>query len=269
MYLSLFKTKLYYMKAIIKSPEKVWLIRESGKYLTELLHELYAFIKPWISLIEIENYAQRYITMNGVEGAFKWYQWFPANLCLSVNDCVVHWIPDGYVLKTWDHLKVDCGIIYQWAISDAAFSIVVWWDAANPAWANLIKVNKKALDDALKFVGPWNSFYPYSQSVFNTVSKAGYRVIKYLWSHGVGDKVHEAPSIFNRPAQENKRAIAQAGMVVALEPIISFKSTDFYEKPGNNWNIYTQNGDLWSQWEYTVAITDSGYEILAGITQLK
>jgi len=110
---------------IIKNRQQIENIRISGKHLTELLYLLSTKAKAGISLIELEFVAEHYIKTNNLKGAFKGYQGYPANLCLSVNDCVVHGIPDGYILKNGDLLKIDCGITYKGGISDAAITIPI------------------------------------------------------------------------------------------------------------------------------------------------
>ena len=142
-----------------KTPEQISNIREAGKYLNTLLHELYTISKPGVSLLALEDHAQKFMDKNNIKGAFKGYEGFPANLCTSVNSCVVHWIPNNYKLKDWDLLKVDCGIIYKGGISDSAFSIVIGWDDKNPKAAALIDATKWALDQWLQYIKPGKKIY--------------------------------------------------------------------------------------------------------------
>ncbi len=133
-------------KIIIKTPEQIDNIREAGKYRLEMMVELRNRSKAGVTLMDLENYADSYIRKNGVTGAFKGYEGFPANLCLSVNDCVVHGIPDDYVLKNGDVLKIDTGITYRGNLCDACTSLVVGGDHTNPKGADLISTTKLALD---------------------------------------------------------------------------------------------------------------------------
>ncbi|MCX6824073.1 MAG: type I methionyl aminopeptidase [candidate division SR1 bacterium] len=252
---------------LIKNVKQIANIRQSGKYLTALLHLLYTKAKAGISLIELEFVAEHYIKTNKLKGAFKGYQGFPANLCLSVNDCVVHGIPDGYVLKNGDLLKIDCGITYNGGITDSAITIVIGGEAANPLGYELAKATKKSLDESIKHIGPGKAIFEYSHSVYQIMTNAGFSVLGKLTGHGVGNKVHEAPHIYNTPNPEMKKIFFQPGMVLAFEPITAISSTDFVNRAGNDWNLYCKGKDLGAQREYTILITETGYEILSGITE--
>ncbi|HMS91242.1 MAG TPA: type I methionyl aminopeptidase [Candidatus Absconditabacterales bacterium] len=252
---------------MIKNKQQIENIKKSGTYLTQLLHILYKKAKAGISLIELEFVAEHYMKTNNIKGAFKEYQGFPANLCLSVNDCVVHGIPDEYVLKNGDILKIDCGINYKGGITDSAITVVIGGEAANPLGYELAKTTKKSLDEAIKHIGPGKALYEYSHRVYQTITTAGFSVLGKLTGHGVGNKVHEGPHIYNTPNPEMKRIFFQPGMVLAFEPITAVSSTDFVSRPGNDWNLYCKGKDFGAQWEYTILITDDGYEILSGITE--
>ncbi len=254
-------------KVIIKTEKQIAAIRESGKYLTELLWEMYRATKPWVSLIELEVLSDQFMKKNKLKGAFNGYDGFPANLCLSVNDCVVHGIPDEYVLKNGDVLKIDTGVIYQGGISDSAITVVVGGWLTNPLGNELTIATKQALDLGLKTIVPGGSMYDYSKTVYDTVTQAGFTVIKNLTGHGVGVKVHEAPHIYNYPIRDMRKQFFKSWMVVALEPITAVKSDDIIYGPKNDWNLYCKKWDLWAQWEYMILITENGYEVLSWIQE--
>ena len=254
------------MDNLIKTQNQINNIRESGRYLTELLLMLGNFSKAWIALVELEIIAEEFMKKNWIKWAFDWYQWFPANLCLSVNDCLVHGIPDDYVLKNWDLLKIDCGVIYKWWYSDAAISVVIWWEMANPQARSLIQATKKALDEWVKKIANWIKIYDFSKTVNDEIKDWWFTVIKKLTWHWVGGNVHEKPYVYNRPHPDTSKTNFQTWMVVALEPITAITSDDFVEWD-NWWNLYTKDWDLWAQREYTVVVTDSWCEILAWITE--
>lgn len=253
-------------EVIIKTTEEIEHIRESGRYLNELLLLLSTKAKAGVSLLELEQYAEDYLVTHHVKWAFKWYNWYPANLCLSVNDCVVHWIPNAYVLKNWDLLKIDCGILYKWGISDSAISLIIWWEMANPLWHKLIAATKRSLDKWILTLWPWKTAYDFSLTVATSIKNDGFSVIKTLTGHGVGNYVHEKPNIYNYPHPLMHEVILQPWMVLALEPITALTSTDVYMKKGNDWNLYCKQKDIWAQREYMVLITPTGYEILSWIT---
>lgn len=249
-------------QAIIKTQEQIEIIRIAGQYLNELLEMIGHAAKPWVILMELEAQAQRFMDVNNIKGAFKGYHWFPANLCLSVNDCVVHGIPDATVLEEWDLLKIDAWVVYKECISDSAVSLIVWGKEHNPEGQKLINATKLSLDDSLKYIAPGLSLYDFGVSVDSILKKQGFSVIKTLTGHGVGVKVHEPPSIYNRWYKPLKKQTFAKGMVIALEPITAMKSKEFIE--WTNWrNLYTSKGDLWAQREYTLAVTSDWYDILA------
>ena len=132
------------------------------------------------TLKDIEIIVIRYIEKNNLIAAFKNYNGFPWYLCTSLNDCLVHGIPDRTIIKTGDLLKIDIGINYRWAISDAAFSIIVWWWASNPEGQHIIDVSKWALDEGLKSVRTGNFIASFGESVSDYVYSHGCSVIKDL-----------------------------------------------------------------------------------------
>lgn len=252
---------------IIKTKQQIENIRQSGKYLTELLHLLHTKAKAGISLIELEFVAEHYLKEHNLKWSFKGYEWFPANLCLSVNDCVVHGIPDEYILKNGDVLKIDCWVTYNWWITDSAITVIIWGEVANPLGYDLAKATKKWLDEAIKHIGPGKALFEYSHRVYDVITNAWFSILWQLTWHGVGNKVHERPYVFNVPVPEMKKIIMQPWMVLAFEPITAVVSTDFGSKPWNDRPLYCKKWDLWAQREYTILITEKWYEILSWITE--
>lgn len=251
----------------IKSTQQIANIRESWKYLNELLLLIKEKAKVWIATIELEFVAERFIKSHNLKGAFKWYDGFPANLCLSVNDCVVHGVPDETILKAGDLLKIDAGLIYQKGYSDSAVSMVIGWEMANPSAYDLIKTTKEALDESIQEIKPYHNLRNYAWTVEKIVKESWYKIIKDLTGHWVGNMVHERPYIFNYAKADMKQTFAKPGMVLCCEPITGVMSDDFVEKP-NDMGLYTKYWDVWAQWEYMLLMTEGGYEILSGIMEL-
>ena len=250
---------------IIKTASEIQAFRESGAYLTEILTILRDAAKPWVSLLELDQIAELYCKEHNIKAAFRGHQWFPAHVCLSIDDCLVHGIPDQTVLKEWDFLKIDMGITHKGMISDAAVSVVVGWDDKNPLAADLSRVTKEALDMGIQLLWPWVSVYDWGKQIEQYMNKHGYSVIHSLCGHGVGRKLREPPFIYNYADQDGKKSKFRPGMIIALEPITAVTSTDYKTKGKNTWNLYTTDGDLGCQWEYSILITDTGYEVLAGV----
>lgn len=256
------------MHIIKKNTQHIDKIRTSGQYLTDILHILYQQCTPWIILKDLETTAKKFLDQHNLIAAFKDFNWFPWYLCLSLNDCIVHGIPDKTILKDGDVLKVDMGINYRGGISDSAFSIVIGGADKNPQGQLLIDVTKWSLDEGMKYVQPGKFLAEYSEAVSNHIYSHHHSIIKNLTWHGVGTHVHEDPNIYNYPHPSWYKIKFQPGMVVALEPITAQTSESYVEDKINGRNLYTKHWDLWAQREYTVAIWDNGPEILAGIQSL-
>ena len=253
-------------KVTIKTTEQINLIREAWKYHNELLDILSKAAKAGVALIELEAIAADFLQKNNLKGSFKWFNGYPANLCLSVNDCVVHGIPDRYVLKNGDVLKIDLWVIYKGYMTDAAVTVIVGWEHTNQEAAGLVEATKDWLDECIPFFWPGRQVYDRSYGIAHYISQKGYNIIRPLTGHGTGKYLHEGPTIYNYPHPEAKKSILQKNLVIAVEPITAITSTDYIEKPQvNTWNLYTQHGDPGVQREYTMVITDNGYEILAWI----
>lgn len=168
------------MNIISKSNHVIEKIRIAGQYHNELLMMLYQYIAPGQTLKDIEDVAMRYIKKHNLIAAFHGFNGYPAYICTSLNDCVVHGIPDRTVLKPGDLLKVDLGINYLGGISDAAFSVVVGGPETNPEAQHMIDTSKNALDAGMKLVKAGNFISHYSEAVADHVRENHFSVIKTL-----------------------------------------------------------------------------------------
>jgi methionyl aminopeptidase len=155
-------------------------------------------------------------------------------------------------------------LIYDKGYSDSAISVVIGGEMANPLAYDLITVNKEALDRGIETIEVGKPMFPFGQTVETIIKKADFKILKHLTGHGVGVDVHERPYVFNRGHPDMKKQIYQPGMVLCFEPIIAVMSDDFYQKQGDE-GLYTKYGDVGSQWEYMVLITEGGYEVLSGV----
>lgn len=241
--------------------------RIAGKLLTQLLWELRDKVAPGVNVLELESYAEQFLRMNNVVGAFKWQYGYPANLCLSVNDSVVHGAPRDYVLQKGDVLKVDGGVKYQNGLADAAFSMVVWWDAENDQWAALIKATHEALDLWLQYVKAGRSVYDFGFAVSQYVKSKWFTIVKNLTGHGIGKTLHEDPYVYNYGEPAAKQSFFKEWQVVCLEPITAIISKKAVERYGVEHDLFCEKRDIGVQWEYMVLVGKNGPEILAGLLE--
>lgn len=255
------------MKIIYKTKQEIALLKECGRIHNKLLLLLYEKADVGVTLMDLENLSSDFLINNWCKSAFRWFHGFPANLCLSVNDCLVHWIPDNYVLKKWDLLKIDVWIKYKWVITDAAVSKVIGWNSANKIAAELVRATKESLDLSLYYIKPWISLYEYWKFVWTYIKEKWFVVVKSLTGHGVGKNVHEDPRVANYADVRLRNVFFKPWMVLALEPITSEISDD-YNTHLNGRNLITKKWDLGCQREYTIVVTDAGYEVIAWITHI-
>lgn len=219
-------------------------------------------IKPWTSAIEINEICWNIAKEHDVLCGFKWVYDFPANICVSVNDVVVHWLPRPWlVFKKWDLVTFDFGIKDKkyWVNTDAAISLIVGWDEANPLWARLIEANKKALYAWIAKAKSWNTVWDISSAIQAEIEWAWFYVVKELTGHAIWKKLHEKPYIPNFwKAWAWVKLVP--GMTLAIEPILwesSWKIVDEWD-----WEIYIEDWSLWSQYEHTILVTDWDPEII-------
>jgi len=255
------------MKIIYKTASEIQLLREWWVYHNELLQLLYEKAIAGVRLSQLEKIASDYLISHKIKSAFKWFHWFPAQTCLSVNNCLVHGIPDEYTLKNGDLLKIDIGIIYKGMVTDAAVSKIIGGHQTNKAAAELMRTTKAALDNSLEMIKPWVSLMEYGRKVESLVVEKWCSIVRSLTWHGVGKWVHEDPWVANYADHRLRHITFKPGMVLALEPITAEHSTDYIVHT-NKRNLITKHGDLWCQREYTVVVTEKWVEILAGLTSL-
>ena len=219
-------------------------------------------IKPWTTAIEIDKLCWRIAKENWVLCWFRWVYDFPANICISVWAVVVHWLPRAWlVFKAWDLATFDFGIKDKkyWVNTDAAISLIVWWDDKNPKWAKIIEANKKALYAGIDKARAWNTVWDIGAAIQSEIEWAWFCVVKDLTGHAIWKKLHEKPYIPNywKPWAWVKLKV---GMTLAIEPIVwetSWKITDKWD-----WEIYIADGSLGCQYEHTILITEGKAEII-------
>lgn len=244
---------------IIKSDDEIDLMRISGKVTGYILKELEHFIKPGISTADIDNFVESTIRKNGMIPTFKGYGGFPASACVSINEEVVHGIPDRTrYLKEGDIVSVDVGSTYKGYVSDAARTYPV--GKISPTAQKLIDVTRDSFFAGLEFCRVGYRLSDVSHAIQVKAESEGFSVIRDFVGHGVGQNMHEDPQIPNYGKAGRGPRLAK-GMVFAIEPMICEGTYDV-ETLSNDWTVVTLDGKLSAHYENTVVINDGEPELL-------
>ena len=242
----------------IKSKNEIELMKKAG-YLVSLTHKyLKPFIKPGITTKELDKLAEDFIKENGGVPSCKGYQGFPAALCISVNDEVVHGIPGKRVLKNGDIVTVDMVIGYHGYQGDAAWTYAV--GGINDKKKYLMEHTEKALYEGIKQVKPGNRIGDISEAVETYAKKHNLGVVKELVGHGIGTSMHEEPDVPNY-GKKGTGPKLKPGMVICIEPMLNL-GTPNVGILDDDWTIVTEDGSPSAHYEHTVLVTEDGCEIL-------
>ncbi len=245
---------------LIKTPEQLEGIRKAGKLNTAVLDMIAEKIKVGMSTAEINQLAHDYIVEHGGIPACLGYQGFPKSICTSVNDVICHGIPDeNEILQDGDIINVDVTTILDGYYADASRMFQI--GEVSEAAKKLIAVTKESVDLALQEVKPWGRLGNIGAVISEHIHKHGYTVLKDIGGHGVGNDFHEDPYVCHVGKRDTGMLLVP-GMVFTIEPMVNEGEEDFYQDEENGWTIYTEDGSLSAQWEYTVAVTEDGFEIL-------
>jgi len=245
---------------IIKTDQEIEMMRKSGKILANLLQELKRTAKPGVTPRQLDTLAKKICEDNGAIPTFLGYHGFPATICASINNEVVHTIPGDKPLENGDLLSIDCGVTWSGLITDSAISFIVGDASNNPAAEKLIRVAQQALAAGIAEAVPGNSVGDIGNAIQTVVHNNGYHIIRELTGHGVGRKLHEEPMI-NNFGKRGTGPTLKPGMTIAIEPIIAV-GTRKTRTLSDNWTIVTEDDSLAIQVEHTVLITPTGNEIL-------
>ncbi|MBR5359566.1 MAG: type I methionyl aminopeptidase [Lachnospiraceae bacterium] len=247
------------MAISIKSEREIQLMRESCKILAKVHEEMAKIIRPGISTYDIDKFGASLIREFGCEPNFLNYNGFPASICVSVNEEVVHGIPNKHkILQEGDIVSLDCGLIYKGYHSDAARTYAVGTVSAEVQ--QLMDVTKQAFFEGIKYAKAGNHLFDISNAIDDYVSGFGYGIVRELVGHGIGTALHEDPQIPN--FRQNRRGPKlAAGMTLAVEPMINMGRADV-EWLDDNWTVVAEDGLPSSHYENTILITDGEPEIL-------
>lgn len=242
----------------LKSEKDLEMMRLAGRTLSGIMQRLQGAVVPGVSTQEIDERASDLIGQANVVSAFKGYRGFPATICASVNEEIVHGIPGSRKLKEGDIISLDLGINYQGYFADAAVTVSVGKIGAK--LKQLIDVTRNALAKGIRQAKVNNRLSDISFAIQHYVEHQGFSVVRQFVGHGIGKELHEEPEVpnFGRPGEG---IVLQRGMVLAIEPMVNMGSWECLIRD-NGWTAVTKDGRASAHFEHTVAITDAGPEIL-------
>jgi len=242
----------------IRSAKEVNIMRRAGKVVKDTLCMLEEYIKPGIETIELDSMAEAFIRSQGAIPGFKGLYGFPATLCISVEDEVVHGIPGKRVLEEGEIVGIDVGSIVEGYYGDHARSFAV--GEVDGAHKKLMSVTKESLIKGIEQAKPGNRIGDIGYAIQSHAESNGYGVVTELVGHGIGTKLHEEPQIPNY-GQKNSGPKIKEGMCFAIEPMINMGTAEVSTK-SDQWTICTVDGMPSAHFEHTITITKNGAEIL-------
>ena len=247
------------MSVSIKTAREIDLMREAGRLLEKVHNELAKVIRPGISTWEIDHIGEKLIRDLGCVPNFLHYNGYPASICVSVNDEVVHGIPSkNHILREGDIVSLDAGLIYKGFHSDAARTHAV--GQISPEAQKLIDVTRQCFFEGIKYARAGCHLYEISAAIGSYAESFGYGVVRDLVGHGIGTALHEDPQIPNF-AQKRRGIRLMPGMTLAIEPMINIGRPDVCWLD-DDWTVVTEDGSLSAHYENTILITDGEPEIL-------
>lgn len=245
---------------LILDKQAVQRIRESGLVNTHLLNYISDKLHVGMSTLEIDRLIQEETKRLGGQPATLGYNGYPKSICTSVNDEVCHGIPSKeVVLNNGDIVNIDVSTILGGYYSDSARAYAIGEISSEAK--GLLEISKQTIQVGLNEVRPWRSMKTLGSAISNFVNEQGYSVVSAVGGHGIGRKFHEEPFVSYDRYGTNMLMVP--GMVFTIEPAINTGKSDVYEDANNGWTIYTADSSLSAQWEVTVLVTESGYEVLA------
>lgn len=233
-------------------------MRRSGLIVAKTLARLRQMVKPGISTLELDEAAEASIRGAGAIPTFKGYKGFPASICASVNEEVVHGIPSERRLKEGDIIKIDCGATLDGYVGDAAISVPVGQIA--PEWQRLLDVTRESLLKAIEKMVAGNHLYDVSYAVQQYVEENGFSIVRDFCGHGIGQRMHEDPQVpnYGRPGTG---PVLKEGWVLAIEPMVN-EGTHEVRILKDGWTVKTRDGRASSHFEHTIAVTEDGPRVL-------
>jgi len=241
-----------------RTPDEIRTMRRAGRVVAEIHERIRDAVRPGVSTRQLDGIARAVLDQRRATSNFLGYHGFPAVICTSPNDVVVHGIPDDRALRDGDIVSIDCGAVVDGYHGDAAFTVGV--GEVDRAAQRLIDVTRRALEAGIAEMVPGNRLGDLGHAVQATAEGAGYTVVREYVGHGIGTAMHEPPDVpnYGRPGKGRKLG---AGDVLAVEPMVC-AGREETAVLDDGWTVVTIDGSLAAHWEHTVAVTDDGPEIL-------
>lgn len=246
------------MPIIIKSDDEIAIMRQAGSIVAQTLEKLLAALRPGLVVKELDTTVRREFAKHGVVPTFLGYHGYPATVCVSVNDEIVHGIPGKRVLQDGDVVSIDLGCTYKGFVADHAITAIV--GTPKPRMHELVDVTREALQEGIKHLRPGNKLGEVSHAIGEYVEARGFGVVREYVGHGVGRAMHEEPQVPNfGPA--DRGPVLKKGMVLALEPMVTVGDWRTRQLE-DNWTVVTADGSWAAHFEHTIAVTDGDPVVL-------
>lgn len=250
----------------IKSKREIEIMRQSSKIVATVLKEISEKIEPGMTTADLDAHAEKRIREMGATPSFKGYYGFPGSICASVNNEVVHGIPSAKkTIRLGDVVKVDTGAFFQGFHGDSCITIAI--GEVSPEAAKLMRIAEESLYKGIAQVKAGSYLMDIAGAIQDHVEANGFSVVEEFTGHGVGRNLHEEPSVFNFRTREMPNVKLRAGMTLAIEPIVNAGSKHT-RTLADKWTVLTVDNSLSAQYEHTVLVTETGYEILTDRTKV-
>ena len=235
-------------------------MKKSSRIVATVLREINDLIKPGMSTKDLDNFAEKIINEMGAVPSFKGYHGFPSSICSSINNEVVHGIPNkNKIIQEGDLVKIDTGAYLDGFHGDSCISICV--GQASKEVQKLSNVASQALYAGLSKIKSGNTLLDIAGAIEDVIKANGFSVVEDYTGHGVGRNLHEEPSVFNFRTNELPNVVLREGMTLAVEPIVN-EGSKFCKTLNDKWTVITRDGKLSAQWEHTIVVLKDGIEIL-------
>ena len=242
----------------LKSEEEIALLRENALMVSKTLAEVGRYVEPGITTRELDAIAEKFIRSLGAVPGFLGYEGFPATLCLSVNDVVVHGFPSGYKLKEGDIISVDCGTVYRGFYGDSAYTFPV--GKVDDRTQALLDTTRESLEKGIEQAIAGNRTGDIGEAVQTYCESRGFSVVREMVGHGLGRDMHESPEVPNYGRRGHGVKLRE-GMVICIEPMINAGRKEVY-LDDNGWAVHTADGQKSAHFEKTVVVRHGQAEVL-------